>query len=995
MTFIRFPWGKSLQPSIGRDASCVRLLLPLPMWRKWALASCLALAATGAAQASPSKGVSLAIGLDAPPAGIASGTSVELRVPFSISGSSASGVVVWVALDVTPAQDFGQDERLQFVSATSGGSFTATDLVVSGATVPAGSVYWDFGSLSAGTRIVRPTLRVPPGALNASVYRMRAFVRNDGNGAFASSPERTAAATAIPMPAIAIGPGTGWVDVDGVPQAAPGGIVQFVVGAPAGGSNNGPGNGVETLYQARAWVALQPLCALDASLPAACIARASDVSDGGTVEGAFDPDAGGPLSAQPAVVWEIPALVPGVSFERRFRFSIPAAAADGVLLELDAALDSARTATTIGTRTFRIGIDETPQFAFALGDNVGGTLVMTPGVDDNPTSRLAFEDEFDLGLSIRNSGAVALGDALLFVRVPLPLELRAVDLPQGVAARAFHSSSAGFNDPAIPPPSDLTAAIGNAQLPADIDIVGNQHWAAFDAQPPVSPAMVRWVAIYLTDLAVGTDADIARVRLRNPTPSCAITDVQAGALVRVHAFTPSGGSEQPLPLPVPSSLDVEIVRALDPPPQLHLSAGGANVDTVGDAKPAQIDFTVSNMGPRSIDDTSLVLTWPTLSLDGVPTRPEFVAASGGEVDASDAADGEVGILIDPIAPGTSRVASVSLRYPSGIVANATHAVRADARSEGIGCGGADADATRTLLLLGAASLQIETSAEQATLAPGGDIAFGARLRNSGTAVATAAFAYGPVPEHATFRRAELPVGRRLRCSAPPLDVALPDSLDDPGFIFDADVFANQFVEGTFGTEGWTCPRGGATTWIALELDDASLSPPSLVTGSDEAWRLLLRNDEVRDEPDGLQQASLPGTVVEFELAMLADGLLPVRSNAVSATVVDDTIQADCEPPPLLTLDPYDYAIAVTNAVAPVDFSLVGGSLPGCVVLDADGRFHGSASVVGDSVVSVRIVDGAANAVDVECTLRVVESGVFGDGLEATPRTPVRPPDPCD
>jgi hypothetical protein len=969
---------------------CTGATSPGLRWISLALRWLLAATATMAHAGGPS----VAIGLDPPPASIVSGATFELRSAYAVSSGPAADVVVWVTLGTTLAQDFGQSEDLQFVSATSGGAYTATALSINGADVPAGSVYWTFASLNSGTFVVRSTLRVPTGALDATSYALRAFIRTDSNGANASSTQRSTAAGATPMPAIALVPGTGWIDVGGMPQAGPGSTVQFIATAPAGGANNAAGNGVETLYAARAWVALDPLCALSGASAVACVAEVSDIGDGGVADPAFDPDDTGPLPAGPAVTWSIASIAPGASIDRRFRYTLPGSIADGTPLSLSARLDSARSTVVSGAREFEIGVDDTPIAELALGDDAGGMLSITAGTDDNPTASVAFEDDLGLALQLRNAGAVTLGDALLFVRVPSQVRFEAVTLPAGVDARAFHSGSTAFTDPTAPPPVDLTSVIGNTTLPADIDAAGNVHWQAFDLAPPSDPAQVTWLALYITALAPASPAMTARITWRSRMPACT-PNVQSFVVpARVFSFTPSGGGEAAI-APGPLALaDSEPVRFEDVAPQVALVPGGASVEFAGDAAPAQIQFTLSNLGTRTIVDATLAITWPTLSIQGVAARPEYVGAGGGEVDDGEAANGEIGIGLDPLAPGASAIATVSLRYPAGVVSSAQHAIHADAFAPGIGCGDGSAQATRTLLLLGEPLLQVSAVADQTTLAPGGDLSFTARHRNDGTAVATDAVAFGPVPAHATFRRAELAPGRRLLCSAPPLDQDLPADLHDAGFAFDAQTFATQFVEGTLGADGWTCPAGGATSWIAIALDDAALAPPSFVTGSDENWLLRLRNDEIRDDPDAQQQGSPLGTSILLEFAIVADGVLTAIGNIATSTVGNAPFAANCNPPRLATYDPLDYALPTSNGTAPLGFTLLGGSLPGCLALDAEGRLRGGTTQAGQFQIDVRVVDATAQQVDVSCTLEVVASGVFGDGMEAQPRAPAHPRDPC-
>ncbi len=574
--------------------------------------------------------------------------------------------------------------------------------------------------------------------------------------------------------------------------------------------------------------------------------------------------------------------------------------------------------------------------------------------------------------------------------MPDALQLQTVMLPVGSVGRVFYATTTDpvYADPAMPPPVDLDAVIGNATLPDDIDALGNSFWEDLVVSPPADIAAVRWVAIYFSALPSGAVPAMSRIGLRPTQAACSNSVLMLSAQTRVYASTAPGGSEIAV---APSALvlsDAEPITLGNATPTVGLVVSGDTLAVAGALEPLQIGFTVSNQGPFAIGDGELVLTWPTLSINGVAARPEFVGASGGSVDASNAANGEVVLLLGPLAVGADAVTMLSLRYPAGVVSNATHVVNASVNVAAGACS-ASADASKFLVMVGAPQLQVSTSANQTTLAPGGDLSFTGHHRNAGNAVASGAIVYGRVPPHTTFQRAELAPGRSLACSGPPLDANLPMN---PGDFSTAD-FAN-FEAGTQDAQGWTCPRGGETSWIAVGLDDNALTPPVYTVGADETWQLKLHNDEIRDEPDQQQQDSALGTLIDMQLAILASDLLPAIGPAVSSTVTESVLQASCDPPPRATNQHLDYAIPNSNGTAPVQFSIISGVAPGCITLDDQGLFSGSSAVIGEFNVVVRVRDALLQQVDVTCHLSIVAEDVFGDSFEAVPWTPTPVPDAC-
>ena len=239
------------------------------------------------------------VALDPPAASANAGSQIDLRLRIGVSAAAAAqDVVGWISLTTLLDEDFGQNESLQYVSASNGGQFTAVALSVAGVEIPAHSLYWTPGTIAAGAVFAfNASVRIPSGALNGTRHEMLGFARASNSPSMPQSLLRGTNTLATPRPAVALNTGAGWVDVDGVPQANPGQIVELLVSA-----GNGSALGTETLHQPRTWLRLQPLCDLAGDGAAACIGRITNIGDDGVADPAFDADGDGPLPAEPAVI---------------------------------------------------------------------------------------------------------------------------------------------------------------------------------------------------------------------------------------------------------------------------------------------------------------------------------------------------------------------------------------------------------------------------------------------------------------------------------------------------------------------------------------------------------------------------------------------------------------------------------------------------------------------------------------------------------------------
>lgn len=325
-----------------------------------------------------------------------------------------------------------------------------------------------------------------------------------------------------------------------------------------------------------------------------------------------------------------------------------------------------------------------------------------------------------------------------------------------------------------------------------------------------------------------------------------------------------------------------------------LSASGTSAIFIDDPAPAQVVFTVRNDDSQPTPTSTLRLTWSTLSINGASGYPTLMAvnAAGGVVDLDNIDMGEVTVTLPPIAAGANRAVALTFQYPPGIVDASVHTISAQVTI----APGNTASTNHPWQLFGSQQLQVQTSADQATVLAGEPLSFTGRHRSTGSAITRRTYSVGTVPAGTRFQRAELAANRRLLCIAPPADQSLPA---DPGQ-FNASLIENNFIPGVATVAGWLCPQGEATTWIAVALDDLALTPPLFATGTDETWRMHLRHDDACATHALRNSAATANAIIESRLAILAEGLLPgvgnVATTMVRAQLFAEGFETDPVPP---------------------------------------------------------------------------------------------------
>jgi hypothetical protein len=774
-------------------------------------------------------------------------------------------------------------------------------------------------------------------------------------------------------------------------------------------------------------------------------------------------------------------------------------------------------------------LEDTPQHAFALGErSAAGASAITAGVDDLPGVALPAGAEGAVLVAIENQGRPDLRDLLVLLRLPEGLPFVGVEGGPEATSRVFYATTEAFPDIATPPPTDLSAVIGNGDLPDSIDAPGESIWLALDLDPPADPASVRWLAFYETGLASpffhqGPSAILRAVAVANPgQPDCEDRPLAVPARIEVHALAAPGGPELPVEEGPPLSTDSEIVLLQgDVVAAFDLTLDGPSEVLTGSKEVlASFVATVHNPGSSDIVDPTVTLSWTQAAF-------ESAIAPDGSVDAGNAGAGSVTVSFPSLAAGSSRTATLVLRVPprcfdvaasvaaslsassaSGLPlaavdslnyaqrpADAGFSLQAPPRrvidlgdpeareqtfrfvldNAGAGTVGLDLgfptvfvwgralDAGFTLfpelldvragddaevntlpefafaeltlpdlpggsqreievdlrfpaagvdvevhqveagvsfsllpcvtfdfrnvfaesdLLQGAARLESAASSKLTSVQPGAEVHFDYDWANAGSLPLQQAHMLLPVPERSVFLRAQAAPQRALLCSGPEAEGLLPPALDPDQPLTLADIVA-AFLPAQETLDGWTCPQGEATRWLALALDDPQAEPPATAAGDLGTLRVHLRNDEVRDEPNEIDQPSLPGSLIEATVATLAGDLAMAIGEPASILIDAQPLSASCamQRERVADGDITGGSVSAVGGLPPYQFALTAGALPPGLELGGDGAIFGVPTELGDFAWTVGVSDSLEAGANAECSLTVRDRRLFRDGYE--------------
>lgn len=863
---------------------------------------------------------------------VASGTNVELSVRISVSVENVPAMVIWVKLPdhgssslvyptaVHPAAPYpGQNDEPTFVSATSSGQFTASEIVVLGTTIPARSVYWTTAAVSKGSAFVlRTTMRAKVGTLQDTQFKTTAFAAAS-NAASVQSAESTITVSGTSTATLNHRLKAGIIPIAAQNYTQPGtdNTLEFQLTNPATLGNS-------TLYQTSIYEDLSALTPfIDDGGDGLDSSDFADITSGGTFLANFIPPLGG--TARPAIVWSIPSLAPGDTAQGSFRFHFRNDATlppDATQYTRTVIAESAQFSRQTGSDIVKFPLTETPIITTALGERIRGAASLSSG-QDHPLLSLGNNETFQVLLQVTNGSAIRLDDCVVFFKIPTAAVFVSAMLPALANGSIFYATTTDPQFTSTNPP-----LIDPSRAPNDLDFEDGTIWQNLNNSPPANPQSVTWLAFHIPRLSSpffpsgppsSAEPEITlQAALQDP---CTNQTIASTSLVRVYRKTLLNHQTVDAgPVEIGSETELTAVLSIKPTisgsPEFAPISPRANIEFEFNLPLSNSDATYS----ADLTASQLRLQWPAIMLNGAPTFLELVETSPATIIAGDPATGDVTIDFGALAKGANRTFTARFKAPASGMSNASNFQATATLTWADACLPNSFTASKTTILSENPYLTGVLEPIAAHTPPGGLIDCAATVSNLGPAFATGTFAIVPIPPKTVFTKAMHPT------NGSPI---LFSNANYPAMSnFSYPVRSRTFVLANFtvgtpsdnGTPGdptddfWTSPFGETTTTVAFSMDDLALNLFPAPSGS-RTIRWQFRNDE---DPGPVQVNSPLETVIKANFGIFSNELLTAIANE-QATIIRNTPS-----PEFLVFDgPNDNSPALTDGqLSSINFGTV-------------------------------------------------------------------------
>ena len=581
----------------------------------------------------------------------------------------------------------------------------------------------------------------------------------------------------------------------------------------------------------------------------------ANISGGGVYNASYTaPDGSGPF---PAIVWDSigdgadSIFGPGRTFAETFEVRILANPADETF-DNSVCIDSDQTTAVCDLVTLETIADETVTGIFAKGDDLNNAISALARTNDDPLLMATYGGNYKYLLRINNTSLVTVTDVVMVDMIPSEVDLIAAYVPDASAnATVYYTTTTAFTDPNVSPD------IITATLPASL----GGGWLNWDTTPPADPAQVTWVAFHLPEVSPAYIGDGKHqyyahfdVRVQepaNPLDRCVGMQIDNLGLFHAYGKEPFGGG-------TPIAIDL----FADDPEITHVAADIATLNAdLSDITltpnpvsglPATVDYSVivrnaiENGVAHSAENVRIELQWSQIAVNGAAQYLDFITASGGTIETFDPANGRIVVNVGTLLPGTNQTVDLQLSVPSGVLADTQFTVDATVTGEpasGNVCNPSSASATKTGTIVAQPQLQVVKEDVLDIIPGGGDLEYRLTFNNIGDAPSTGTFIVDRVPDRMVFDYATGPNGEQVYVTNKtlpdlPLDLLVIDRLDSGDI---AAHFTPAIYDG--GTGQWTSPFGEATTWVAWQVDDMTLTPPQFPVGETHSVSFFVRNDE--------------------------------------------------------------------------------------------------------------------------------------------------------
>ncbi len=838
----------------------------------------------------------------APSTETCAGDTFTIDVPVSVSFVRAEGLVVKIDKPV-PSNYTHPTGDLQVVgishaqSATSPALVATTPITFDALQVAAGDVYWAFnGPVAAGSSFVfSVTYRVPAGIDNHTNFTTRAHA-DATNAPLISSSPLTLATTATPDARVTARYTTAYSS-NGIFYADQ----EETIVAHVRVDNVQQNPCGQTLHDL---VVVDDLSTFNGLFGRAYAGDPTSISHNGVyIEGSQSFN--GHIVYGPAVVWTIDQLAPGARVDYSYSLTLASEASlpDGSTPERTASVVSTfDNIAAYDTREVVVGLPDGPDGNFAIGQRYRGLSEVRAYYDDLAGLNIPGGSPYTFVLFGSNRGLSALEGVNLFFPIPDGLDF-VVALASSHAEIFYHAT---FTD--IEPP----------------DVAAGELGPSWTNDPALLTGPVRWV-VARADLAsrhfptgptsVTLEVDVAETEIA--LGACSSARYDGLGIFSVTSYLPHGASES-LPTDGSYLLDIEPLSSAPSQPRIHEFGVSRDLGQRLGAGPIEYTIHVANDGSviDTIDvgrDAVLEINLPRVELsDGPGTLPVLSFDAGdGIADTSALASGKLYIRWPLLAARSSRDVKVTVYWPGGSIDGAIAEVRATLTVDDDFCAPSFAVASAATTLLVRPALTIDKIVDLDAAAANTELTYTLTARNDGEGASMKTTVFDPLPPGVDLVRVLDPgFGGTVWVSnaQPPV---LPASFTDLAQ-FDRALVDAHFVPAVFANGAWTSPLAN-TTWIAIDFDDHSLTPPRLRPGQPATATIVASIGNVPSQAVINNRAAIDADTVTAAVSG------PCRTSISSAP----TARVTRDMPALITSgETFTYTVAVANTGISLASSLV-------------------------------------------------------------------------
>lgn len=842
------------------------------------------------------------------------GETINYSISYSVSYVDDAGVVLWDELPTVANggvtnfdPSYSQTLTPTFVEASNGGLYTSSAITVNGISIPANSVYWNLGNVTAGQT---GTLSYKLGTSNGwqNGIKINNFVKidslagdikiSDSDIVTAGNQPLVTTLTSSPSPTISK-TASGVIDLGGVKYVYSGGsytpVITYTISkSQTANSNSAAPVGRETIFNPHyeddltdIWNKLISSCSV--SDPSTRIS----INDGGVLD-----------SGTKKITWPTASnIAPGADYTVTYTVDYTGCT-DSTVFNNTATLYGSNTSPISDGESVKIGLDTTPVGVFAKGDTVYGSTQITSGQDDNfgpaaiNNGVQSANDVFDYNLFARNPSTVRLGNIIMVDKIDPGLEFISMSLPSGASTTLWYN---------------VNGSSTSANTPEDFNTATGVFGSTWTTTPPSNPADVVWVAaqteclnsnIFPVPVGQGCEGVAnsinvpVKVKIKPDADVCRAYDLTN--ISNFFAFSAatniSNNDADVAVLASPLSYsDTELTHV--GPTLATFSNGGFIVsgpDTIDAGSNASYVINATNKGNDTAQNVVVTINIPQVNVNGVLTNLTYVNALGGVVDTSSLPN-SVSINLANIPSGQSKSVTLTLGVPNGVLNANTYQVSASIEAgDDNNCAPINSSSNKTTSVVSRPKISIYKERDESVITTSAAVHYKINYNNIGSSPTTETYIIDRIPDYTVFDKAYTTGtdanGNTFTCNGCTVLFSQSVPVLPPGVspfsAFTVPMINSNFTLGIEGPAGvWTSPFGVGTSWVAYRLDDPALSTVLNPTGDMGAVGLTVIND---DDQGGPGTAGSPsGTILRNQAAIFSSELLQAIGNQVTTTILPD------------------------------------------------------------------------------------------------------------